>query len=283
MSPDEIRKLADEICRKGEAWLKNAKRVSEAIPFIQKTVEFGGRFSQSFTAPPSNVDLSPWQPVAEALFQTQVILDSDSLRIDGSTLGAAVSGAALISSAGTHATGLFTNASSSSDPTLQSWGSQSLAAFTMLYSAADNKDFIRKKLASLYTGSEVEFDQALGEYAKAINGATAPSSAGIAMRNVLETLNGNLLQLARAAAAKGVQVKNWSDAALIIARGAPSSVETTQLLTQKAVFDDLHSMKLTKIAKNDWEPNLGEWESLMAQFIGFLFSILGLIDLKDGS
>lgn len=147
-----------------------------------------------------------------------------------------------------------------------------------------NKAFIRKKLATLYAGSEAEFDGSLSEYAKAIAGAVAPSSAGIAMRNVLETLNGNMLQLARAAAAgKKVQVKSWTDAAVIVAKGAPTSPETNQLLAQKAVYDDLHDMKLTKIAKNDWQPNQSDWEALLAQFLGFLFGVLGLIDLKDGS
>lgn len=284
MNPEEIKKLADDICHRGESWLKNAKQVADAIPFVQKTVEFGGQFSQMFASTPPSASTLAWEPVAQALVQTEAVLGSDALQLGNSTLGAAVSGAAIISSAGTHATGLFTGATGSGDAQLQSWARQGLAAFEKLHSAEDNKAFIRKKLATLYAGSEAEFDGSLSEYAKAIAGAVAPSSAGIAMRNVLETLNGNMLQLARAAAAgKKVQVKSWTDAAVIVAKGAPTSPETNQLLAQKAVYDDLHDMKLTKIAKNDWQPNQSDWEALLAQFLGFLFGVLGLIDLKDGS
>jgi hypothetical protein len=55
------------------------------------------------------------------------------------------------------------------------------------------------------------------------------------------------------------------------------------LVSQKVVYDKLHDAQLTPIAKNDWQPNKSEWDAVFAQFIGFLFTVLGLIDFRDGA
>jgi hypothetical protein len=152
---------------------------------------------------------------------------------------------------------------------LRTHGPKNLLAFEQLQTSDDNKAFISRTLATLYAGSDLEFQQALDEYFKAIAGTASPASAAIAMRNVLESLNGNFLQLARKYSPR--PIKNWTDAALVVARGAPASVQTQQLISQKAVYEDLHGKKLTPAAKNDWKPSKIEWDSVYTQFIGFLF------------
>lgn len=282
MSPEEeIQKLADSIHQAGTGWLAKAKEMTDAMPFVYRAIQASQQFSQSFQSAPPNTGMPGIQQVRIALQQTKVLFDSDPFTLRDGTLSAAISGAAIISAAGTHATSMMTVATQSADATIQSWAAQNLVLFERLQTSNDTPAFIKRKLATLYAGSELEFEQALEEYFKAVTGATAPSSAAIAMRNVLESLNGHFLQLARKHS-KGV-VKTWGDAALIVARGAPTSVQTTQLTSQKAVYDDLHDRKLTPAAKNDWKPTKTDLEAVYAQFIGFLFTVLGLIDFKDGS
>jgi hypothetical protein len=277
----EIQKLADEIYKYGTVWLTNAKEIADAIPFVYRAVQTSLQFSQSFQSAPAIAGMPEIRPLRAALEQTQVLFSSDPLKISEGTFSAAVSGAAIISAAGTHATSMMSAATHSADPTLQSWATQNVILFEKLQTTDDNVAFIKRKLVTLYAGSDLEFQQAKEEYFKALAGAIAASGAAIAMRNVMETLNGNILEFARKHSKGGI--KTWIDAAAVIARGAPGSMQTTQLSLQKAVYDDLHDKKLTPAAKNDWQPSKTDLEAVYAQFIGFLFTVLGLIDFKDGS
>lgn len=281
MTPQEdLSALADQICQAGSEWLVNAKHIADAIPFVYQAVQTSQQFSQSFSTAPRNISIEGLQPVITALNQTVSLFDSPQFKLTSGTLPLAISGAAIIASGSNCASGAMGDAIRSGDTNLRLWAEQNLVYFEHLQTSEDNKAFIRTKLARLYGGSDLEFDQALSEYFKTATGATAPSSAAIAMRNVLESLNGNFLQLARRYTTS--TVRSWTEAALVVARGAPASVQTSQLLSQKMVYDELHDSKLTKIAKNDWLPSKSEWDAVFSQFIGFLFAVLGLIDLRDG-
>ena len=278
---EEIKQIADGIYRSGTAWLAQAKEVNDATPFVYQAVQASQQFSNCFQVAPPNTGIAEIGQIRTALQQTQSLFASDPLTLHGGILSTAISGAATISAAGIQVTNMMTAASKSADPTIQCWATKNLLAFEQLQTSNENTAFISRKLATLYAGSDLEFQQALDEYFKAVAGTAVPVSAAIAMRNVLESLNGNFLQLARKYSQGAI--RNWTDAALVVARGAPASVQTNQLISQKVVYDDLHGKKLTPTAKNDWKPSKIEWDSVYTQFIGFLFTVLGLIDFKDGS
>jgi hypothetical protein len=282
MNPEEeIKQIADAIHKAGTDWLNKAKGVADAMPFVYQAIQTSQQFSSSFNGAPCISGLADVQDVRTALQQTQSLFASDPLTLREGTLAAAISGAAILSAATTHASSALAVGLKSVDLNIQTWAATNLAAFERIQMSEEKAAFIKRKLATLRAGSEPEFQNALDEYAKMITEATAPASAAIAMRNVLESLNGHLLEFARSQTK--AEIKRWADAAAVIARGAPGSVQTAQLVLQKAVYDDLHAKKLTPAAKNDWVPSKAEWEGVYAQFIGFLFTVLGLIDFRDGS
>lgn len=280
-SEEEIKRLADEVSVEGTRLMREAKAVNEAVPFIQKTLDISRQFQQTFNITLPNTGFYNWDPVREPLQQIRNKLASIS--IGTGVLGSAISGAAMSNSAGTSMVVILSSATKDSDPGVTEWANKNILLFEQLQTSQANIEFIRQKLATLYLGGEREFDEALNEYSKAVNAVALSSNAALAMRNVMESLNGRLLQLARRYAPMETTIKNWNDAAVWVARGGPTSFEASRLQGQESVYDDLHNKKLTPIVKNDRQPLRAEWEAVYAQFLGFLFTVLGLIDLKDGA
>lgn len=131
----------------------------------------------------------------------------------------------------------------------------------------------------LHLDAEVEFQESVEACLAVKNSIGVASAAGIAMRNVLETLNGNLKQLARRNLGNSsIQKIGWAAVASAIAKGGSGSLEATRLAALEDDYNDLHHKVLTKIAKNDWSPTETEWDAIFARYITFLYTTLALID-----
>jgi hypothetical protein len=283
-SEEELKRLAAdaaEVTRQTKEWLDAAKGVNEAIPFVQKTMHASELLRTVFAKTPVTFDAGHYPQIRTDLLEAQRLFGSDQFRLPANVVACAVTGSAALSSASNIVMTDISYASMKGDTAIQTWATAVLPDLQKLQSEESNAAFIQRKLRSLYPGSEGEFDQSLADYHKCRAGAAPATAAGASMRNVLESLNGNLLQLARKLEPKA-KIKNWADMASVVARGAPGSAQVGQLLAQKTIYDDLHDAQLTPILKNDLQPSGAAWESIHSQYLGFLYTVLGLVDFRDG-
>lgn len=284
-SEDDLKQLAadaTEVARQAKVWLDAAKEVHEAIPFVQKTMHASEQLSTVFSRAPVTFDVGHYPQIRTDLLEAQRLLGSDQFRLPANALPYAVTGSAALSSASNVVMTDVSLISTRGTGEIQAWANAILPNLQKLQSEESNAVFIRRKLRSLYPDSEREFDQSLADYQKCRAGAAPATAVGASMRNVLESLNGHLLRLARRYDPKA-KTKSWADMSALVARGAPGSTQVAQLITQKNIYDDLHDLKLTPILKNDLQPSLAEWESIYSQYLGFLFTVLGLVDFRDGT
>ena len=284
-SEDELKRLAAdaaEVTRQTKAWLDAAKGVNDAIPFVQKTMHASEQLYTVFSKTPVTFDAGHYSLIRTDLQEAQRLLRSDQFRLPVNVLAYAVTGSASLSSASNVVMTDISHASTKGSGEIQTWARAVLPNLQKLQSEESNATFIQRKLWSLYSGSEGEFDQSLADYHKCRAGAAPATAAGASMRNVLETLNGNLLQLARRYDSKA-KIRNWAEMSAVVARGAPGSAQVAQLIAQKIIYDDLHDVTLTPILKNDLQPSAVAWESIYSQYLGFLYTVLGLVDFRDGT
>lgn len=279
----EIKDLTDKIIQHGTDWLRNAKSMFDAVPYVERTLQLSQELQSTFGNCPIGIAPEKLEPIRSGLDQANSFLGSWMGGTPANTLSQAISGSAFVSAAGTQVTGLLAENTTNGNVSISSWATNYLQSLEALQADGTTQDFISRKLKTLYAGSEVEFEQSVQTFLQVKQGIGLATSAGIALRNVLESLNGNLKQLARNYSGKP-NLSKWPDVAAAIARGGSTSPQSTQLVSQEATFNDLWGgNKLTKIAKNDWTPTTAEWDALFSQFLSFLYTTLALIDFKDGT
>jgi len=229
---------------------------------------------------PSGINFDACEPVRLALFTAHSQLASWMNLLPPNTIQSAATGSAFLSFAGTQTTNFLSEQIVNGNKEIVAWAGQSTRELEALQTDQFTQDFISSKLKTLYAGSELEFEASVAVYLQVRAGIGLPSAAGIQLRNVLETMNGNLKELARSYSGNPA-LKKWPDVALAIARGGPASAEAALLVAQESVYNDLHGHKLTPIAKNDFAPTSSEWDAIYLKYITFLYTTLGLIDFKS--
>ena len=286
MSPEEESKRiaaeAAEVTRRAKEWLDAAKSVHEAVPFVKQTMVASERLYSIYSKPPLTFDSGNFGAIYSNIHETNQLLGLPGFKLPASAFQIAVSGSAGVSSATNIVSIDLSKAESRGDDATRAWASSHLVPIQKLQAEDSNIAFIRKKLAALHAGSEVEFDQSLSDYHKCVAQTMPATAAGASMRNVLESLNGHILELARRYD-PSAKIKKWNDVSAIIARGAPASAQVAQLLSQKSVYDDLHDRRLTPILKNDIHPSSAEWSAIYSEYVGFLYAVLGFVDFRDGT
>jgi len=276
----EISELTDQIIQRGTDWIENVKSMNDAVPYVEKTLQLSREILSTFTSCPSEIPPEKLEPVRCVLEQARSFLGTCMTVAPKGRLAQAISGSAFVSAAGTHITQLLNINATNGNASISVWATNHLHSFEALQADDCTRTFIKNKLNTLYAGSEFEFEQSINTFLQVKQGIGLAAAAGIAMRNVLETLNGNLKELARSNLRKP-NLDKWPDVVRAIARGGPASPQADQLVSQKSNYDDLWGAKLTKIAKNDWTPTTAEWNALYSQFMSFLYTTLALIDFKD--
>lgn len=273
---------AAEVARQASDWLKAAKDVNDAIPFVKQALSASEQLHALYSKAPVTFDYGNSDAVYSNIYEARQLFNSPNFKLPVSVFQTAISGSAGVTSATNIAYVTLGRAVSGGDYATQAWANEQLLPIQKLQTVESNVAFIRRKLAALRAGSELEFDQSVSDYHKCVAQTMPATAAGASMRNVMESLNGNLLALARLYD-PSAHVRRWDDIPAIVARGAPGSAQVSQLLSQKIVYSDLHDKKLTPILKNDAIPSTADWESLYSEYVGFLYAVLGLVDFRDGT
>lgn len=187
---EENKRFADdaaEVARKADAWLKSAKLINDAVPFVQKTFRTSEHLSIVFTKAPDTFHSGHFQQIDAALSETTKLLDSDGFRLPVNVLPAAITGSASVTAAANYAVVDLSAARLEGDRDAQVWVMQYLPPLQNLQLEDSNVAFIRRKLETLRSGSEREFNQSLSDYHKCRAENLPATAAGASLRNVLET------------------------------------------------------------------------------------------------
>lgn len=280
-SPEEIAEMAKRVVSGSAKWLGAARQVSDAVPFMEHTRQTAQQLADAYTNSPTGYYRPSMREVFSGLKEAERAVQSYAFP-PLNPVQVAVTGSAALSGAANFTMVILEDAARDSRTEAQNWA----ITFTEPVRAISNEEvniaFVRKKLGCFSAGLAVEFDQSITEYRKCRAGTSPHISAGIALRNVLEEVNGQMIHAARTRGS-APNLTGWNDAAAVIARGAPGSSEVALLQAQKGIYDDLRANKLTPIAKNNRLPTGPEWDAIYSEYIRLLFAVVGLIDFLDGT
>lgn len=276
---EDIQKLASENAQMYSDWLKRANEVAAVIPAVQKAMQWDFLCAQTFGATPAGQNL----PNTERLFN-QLAVENSYLKSNQPKLPEVMTfmgtGSALAYSVGTEAASLLSGYSQNGTTEIKAWATQSLGQFTQPLQEDVFITVISSKLDRLYGGLTKEFQDAMQTTRAVLAGASINSSAGIAMRNVLENLKGNMLNAARQRSGNK-NLSKWEEAARAVAKGGATSFEANQLVAKEGDWRRLWE-ETTGLAKNNSKMTLADLEAAYFRWLGLLHSSLSFIELYDG-
>lgn len=278
---DDIRKLAEENAQMRAGWLKTAKEIVVNIPVVEKAMQWDMRCAEAFRVAPTGYNL----PNVERL-QNQLVIENTYLKSSQPNLPQAVTtyagtGSAIAYSVGTEAASLFSGYAQNGTTEIKAWATKQLNELVQPLQEDAFIAVISSKLDRLYQGLTKEFQDAMHTTRTVMAGAAIHSSAGIAMRNVLENLKGNMLYVARQRSGNQNLAK-WEEASKAIAKNGPTSFEAYQLVAKEADWKQLQ-FDTTGLAKNNSTMTVADLEAAYFRWLGLLHSVLSFIELYDGA
>lgn len=278
---DDIRKLAQENAQMRADWLTTAKEIAVNIPVVEKAMQWDMRCAEAFRAVPTGYNL----PNVERL-QNQLVIENSYLKGSQPNLPKAVAnyagtGSAIAYSVGTEAASLFSGYAQNGNTEIKAWAAVQLNEMVQPLQEDAFIAVISNKLDRLYLGLTKEFQDAMHTTRTVIAGAAIHSSAGIAMRNVLENLKGNMIQVARQRSGNK-NLSKWEESARIVAKVGATSFEANQLAAKETDWRQLWE-ETTKLAKNNSNMTIADLEAAYFRWLGLLHSSLSFIELYDGT
>jgi hypothetical protein len=280
----EIIQLADDNIANLNVWLNQAKLMYESVPYVQQAIKWNQEVKATFVDCPIQFKSDALGPIQNSMEQTKQYFGQYSGISAFDPFSASVTGSAFLSSASSSLSAQLSIEALNPEANVSSWATGHLANLGVIQTDELNKQFISKHLDLIRAGGSAEFEESVQTFYAIKNGIGTASAAGIAMRNVLETLNGNAKQLARRYMGITASQKiDWPTMACAIAKGAPSSAETVQMKAQELEYKYLKDEFLTKVAKNDRVPTDAEWDAGYTRYIGFLYTSLALIDFRGAT
>ena len=281
---NEIIELADTNIANLNMWLNHAKSMYESVPYVQQAIKWNQEVKATFVDCPSQYSSTILGEVHSNMQQTKTYFGCYPGLSSLDPLSASVTGSAFLSSASSSLSALLSVEAFNPLATVSTWAIGHLTKLGEIQTDNLNNQFISRHLDLIKAGGGAEFEESTQTFRAVKSGLGKASSAGIAMRNVLESLNGNTKQLTRKyMGITTTQKIDWPTMARTIAKGAPLSAEASQMAAQEMEYKYLHSEFLTKVAKNDLAPTEVEWESGYTRYIGFLYSTLALIDFRGAT
>ena len=277
----EIRKLASENAQLREDWLNHANEVAGAIPWVQKAMRWDVLCANAFGTTPSGYNLPNTERLHNQLVLENNYLKTNQPNLSQNTLSYAATGSAVGYSVGTEAASLLTGYAQNGTTEIKVWANEHLDHFAQPLHEDTFISIICKKLDLLYPGLTKEFEDAMKTTRSVIAGAAINSSAGVAMRNVLENLKGNMLHVARQRSGNK-NMSKWEEAARGVAKGGSTSFEANQLVAKEADWKQLWDAT-THLAKNNSKMTLADLEAAYYRWLGLVQIVLSFIELHDGT
>lgn len=282
------KKLTEPLKKKSELisnFLEDVKKVNEVVPFIKQAQEETDWTIGVFKDIPDDIAKVVDANKMQDIFVKDLKVWNKALppiNLDSSYLTSAGSGASGTASQVVYSQILDARAisGSSQNPALVSWSSKHLAEYEQIRSRQTKVSEIEKLLSKIRLELSLEFSEANASFSKADKSVVEPNDAANSMRNVLNHVEGNLLEISRSG--QKIQVSKgqmWAFFSDKLSIGGKNSVEHS-LLLQKQNDQAKLKHELTDILKKTSKDPLARLRELHVQWLDHLYTTLKLVDPK---
>jgi hypothetical protein len=262
-------------------FLDGAKKISKIVPVVQEAKE-KTEWTLDLLNDPSGVALKVFEDSdVEAIQSADFdVWDKNLPKITVNPEYISTSGSA---ASGTASEIVFTKLvniyENSEEPVVVSL-EPFIGEYAQLQAKYGNPNEIIKNLGNISVKLSNEFEQANQSYMRANNGLLQANEAAICMRNVLEHLNGELLELARKIENRQIgKNQQWLFISEKLAVGEIGSLEY-RMLASKSESNKAIWQELTNLSKNLVDDPLQKLKVVYSKWIDHLFTSLKLIDFN---
>lgn len=271
---DELGKIAREKRQHLENWLACHKEASPAAPTVERAWELAKWEENALINAPAEVC---FDPVIERQMSNELTLwqsalpqmpqyNHDQIR-------------QVYTSSFTSGSAMYTQISKTSqqlqDPEIEQWSTQYTERYETIQHRHNRREEVLKLLGSLNPERVEEFEKACEACESVQGGWLSQEDAGIAMRNVLEHVKGDLWQVAKR---PHEQKFKWPIMVDRLSKTGPGTHMYQTLLDEETKHRQLHT-ELTHVAKNMKSVSGRDVVVLMTRLQDHLFIVLSSIEL----
>jgi len=256
-----------------EDWAENFQKAQQVAPFVEKAIEQKKWETETMdTMPEAATDIpldrlyETWR--LERANWTEILPPMPRYDVNLFPTGVAINT--------TSAVTLYDVVNIASEiKEAASWANRQKTKYSKIHEDQNRIEEVKRLLQKLDPAREGEFEEAEQAYRVRRLGAGQDTAVGIAMRNVLEHVKGNLFEVAKEKPSE--QKIMWSVMAERLANGGPNSPAHQTLLNLESDWKSLHT-RFTEISKNLDSGVATDLESAFVQAVDFLFGLLSLIN-----
>src|ERR1035437_6379705 len=230
-------------------WIEDLKRRQEQLPYVEKSLELTDYQLDLVSSFPTAVPPTVKSDIIQAYSNTKEFWQSFVETSPGAKpypITMAVSGLALEASSSNIAFEALSAMTVGHPEDLANWARGQTIGYQNIQHRQRREEAVEELIQRLLPVRAAEFEESCTTFAAAVTGA-AQSAWGIAARNLLEHVKGELFAAAQKAMNK--QKVKWAEFASALARQGVGSNEHAGLLVQENMYNVLHTA-LTDIAKN---------------------------------
>ncbi len=265
------RKLASEKKTYIGNWLSQAKAIADAVPKVQQQLELASWETSALSAAPDEIITPLSGNLNSSLCQDLEIvkralpqIPEIDLRFLSASTGSTAATAAYIYT-------ITDQARWSVVVPISEWGSRHSNEYLALQDRLEREGEVLNLLSKLKPSLGNEFKQASNDVKKCLANNISQTSAGIAMRNVLEHFKGELFELARKHPRE--QKLNWTEIAdQLVDHGTPRD----RFKIQEERWNYLQQ-RLSRLAKGHITIDKLDLKSIFAELIDHIYIILSLV------
>ena len=258
-----------------EQWLASHREASEAAPDVRQALERSQWEEDALGNAPVEVAFEPdlKEQMKGELTSWQLVLPPMPLYDRGQisqvfATNSTASGSAIY-------TQVYQAGQEVQTPGVTNWSNRYTAEYEAIQCRHKRHEMVCEKLGLLNPRRVDEFDKAWKAAEDGQGRWLTQENAGIAMRNVLEHVKGDLWERARC---RHSEAMTWRIMAQRLSKAPAGTVGRQTLLDQKSTYDTLHR-ELTDVAKNLTSASTRDIGSLMTRLQDHLLIVLSSVEL----
>lgn len=271
---EEIKKL-EEKREYLKEWLRRVEKANDVVPQVQLNLELTDWEIEALTNAPDEADEIPSVDLPARIRQ-DCSYWVDTLPMIPSYDSGLISAASAVSTAGTQSVYEYIGrVGDLGTPDALTYSNRYTALYHQLQASQDRPQSVRGFIEILCTPQTLQrFDDALSAYLSAKAGTGKRETAALAMRNLLDGIQGDLFELARIRPKENM---TWEEMAKRLAKNGPTGVESRGIIGQKQNRISLIG-RLSDILKDREAGSLTNIENVWTQVIDHIYTVLGLVE-----
>ena len=253
MDRDSLKRGIEDNNKLLEDLITKTKSITEAIQEYNKVKGINDYKLKILDSIPNNLSKQEESNLVEILSSDQEYWKENIPRITGPQSLDPSTGVTKTLNAASGSAQYFLNFLNSGDSSIKNWANDSYNSFIHISNLENIKKDNKSFLTNLFSKIGDEYDIAIQSYSKLESGLSNQYEFGISLRNVLESLNGNLLEKARKFnRSQGINIQKygWQEMSNALTKNGIGSQEHNEFINEEVIYNTLWH-ELTEIAKND--------------------------------